>query len=148
MSEFTQSDPYQVIWLVRRLFRSLAQRSGELLEEFDISAADRAVLEFLFPAAKLSVPQIARRYQVSRQHVQVTANALIEKGLIEALENPRHKRSPLMKLSARGRALFSRVFANDQQVVESLFAGLPAADLAVTRRTLQCLLDELEGGTR
>ena len=78
--------------------------------------------------------------------MQVTANSLTDKGLIETLENPRHKRSPLIQLSARGHALFSRVLANDQQVVESLFSGLPAADQAVTRRTLRILLDELEGG--
>ena len=146
MPEFMQSEPYQVIWLVRRLFRSLAHKSDELLEEFGISAAERAVLEFLYPDTRLSVPQVARRYQVSRQHVQVTANSLTDKGLIETLENPRHKRSPLIQLSARGHALFSRVLANDQQVVESLFSGLPAADLAATRRTLRILLDELEGG--
>ena len=145
MSEFRQGDACQVIWLVRRLFRSLAQESNEQLAEFGITAADRAVREFLHPDAELSVPQIAGRYQVSRQHVQVTANALLEKGLLEALENPRHRRSPLLRLNDEGRALFSRVLANDRRAVETLFSGLSARNLAITRRTLQTVLNDLDG---
>ena len=65
---------YQIVWLIRRLFRALAQKSDDSLQDLGISVADRAVMEFLQPDQKLSVPEIAERYQVSRQHVQVTVN--------------------------------------------------------------------------
>ena len=52
-------------------------------------------MEFLYPKEALSVPDIARRYDVSRQHVQVTVNTLVERGLARGTVNPRHKRSPL-----------------------------------------------------
>jgi DNA-binding MarR family transcriptional regulator len=74
----SQDVHYQIIWLIRRLFRSLSQKSDEMLRELGITAADRAVLEFLYPDAALSVPEIAKRYDVSRQHVQVTVNPLLE----------------------------------------------------------------------
>lgn len=65
MSAAHHSSEYEVIWLVRRLFRSLAYKSNEMLEELEITAADRAVMEFLYPDKKLSVPEIASRYHVS-----------------------------------------------------------------------------------
>ncbi len=54
--ESEQSNAYQVVWLIRRLFRALGQKSNESLKQFGISAADRAVLEFLYPEETLSVP--------------------------------------------------------------------------------------------
>ena len=71
MSEFTQSDSYQVIWLVRRLFRALTHKSDELLEGFGISAAERAVLEFLYPDTRLSVPGVTRSHGSMCRSLQI-----------------------------------------------------------------------------
>ena len=46
MSKAAESEQYQVIWLIRRLFRALRQKSSENLEGFGISVADRAVMDF------------------------------------------------------------------------------------------------------
>lgn len=146
MAGSRESDQYQIIWLVRRLFRALAQKSSEHLEGFGVSVADRAVMEFLYPDATLSVPAIAARYKVSRQHVQVTVNSLLDKGLVVARDNPRHKRSPLVALTARGRRLFTTILAKDGEAVDLLFSRIPVADTRTTRHTLQTLLDTLDGG--
>lgn len=50
-----------------------------------------------------TVPQLAQFRGVSRQHVQVTVNDLVQRGLVEVLDNPRHKRSKLVRLTTRGR---------------------------------------------
>ena len=138
-------DSYQVIWLVRRLFRALAQESSRMLEDLGVSAADRAVMEFLYPDRQLSVPAIAAQYQVSRQHVQATVNSLLEAGLVETRENPRHQRSSLIVLNASGRKLFDRISKRESKVVDALFAEVSARELQVTRQTLQTLLNELSG---
>ncbi|UCE88835.1 MAG: winged helix-turn-helix transcriptional regulator [Pseudomonadota bacterium] len=143
MSKAVQSESYQVIWLIRRLFRALSQKSNENLEGLGISVADRAVMEFLYPEKMLSVPEIAEKYQVSRQHVQVTVNSLLENGLLVTKENPSHKRSPLMMLNARGRKLFGAVLKNDKEAIRSLFSHISKNDVQITQRTLQSLLDEL-----
>lgn len=144
MSQYKNSDRYQVIWLIRRLFRALAQASDELLRPRGISAADRAVMEFLYPDLALSVPEIAGRYSVSRQHVQVTVNSLIESGLLTTSENPRHKRSPLVRLTEHGRELFASVLERDRQAIDALFAKVSAKDANITRKTLQSLYEQLE----
>jgi DNA-binding MarR family transcriptional regulator len=100
-------------------------------------------MEFLYPEKSLSVPAIAARYQVSRQHVQVTVNSLLDKGLVVARDNPRHKRSPLITLEPKGRELFARVLEQDRRELDRLLASVPAADLRTTRRTLNSLLEEL-----
>jgi len=138
-----QSDAYQIVWLIRRLFRALGQKSNERLQEFGISAADRAVLEFLYPDETLSVPDIAARYQVSRQHVQVTVNALMKSKLLTPQENPRHKRSPLIALTAKGQALFARIKKQDLEVVEALFFPVSDEEMQMTQKTLETLLSQL-----
>lgn len=141
------SEAYQVTWLIRRLFRAMADRADRYLHDSGLSAADRAVLEFLYPDQALTVPDIARRYQVTRQHVQTTANRLLDRDLVQATENPRHKRSPLLRLSNRGQQLFARIRRREQALLDELFADIQIADIATTRRTLQRLLDHLQEET-
>lgn len=143
MSKAINSESYQIIWLIRRLFRALSQKSNENLEEFGISVADRAVMEFLYPDKMLSVPEIAEQYKVSRQHVQSTINSLLAAGLVVAKENPRHKRSSLMMLNSKGRKLFEAILKNDEKVVDLLFSHISQSDTQITRQTLQSLLNEL-----
>lgn len=138
-----QSDAYQIVWLVRRLFRALGQNANERLQQFGISAADRAVLEFLYPDEELSVPDIAARYQVSRQHVQVTVNSLIDGELLTSKDNPRHKRSSLIALTAKGQKLFARIKEQDCELVEKLFSAISAEERRVTQETLETLLAQL-----
>ena len=143
MDDFRQSDVYQITWLIRRLFRAMADRAGSYLADIGITTAERAVLEFLYPEEKLTVPEIARRYRVSRQHIQATVNQLYERRLVAEEENPQHRRSSLISLTPKGRKLFGTVAENDQIAIESLFAGIPKQEQTRTRKTLQELLDTL-----
>lgn len=144
MATYKNTDRYQVVWLIRRLFRALGQASDEMLKPRGLSAADRATMEFLYPDQALSVPEIARKYSVSRQHVQVTVNSLIDKNLVSATENPRHKRSPLMQLTAQGRRLFASILENDRQAIDALFTDVSAEDARITRSTLETLFEQLK----
>jgi DNA-binding MarR family transcriptional regulator len=97
------------------------------------------VLEFLHREEMLSVPEIAARYQVSRQHIQVTVNTLLEDGFLESHPNPRHKRSPLFALTPVGCELFRKIRAAESELLETLFAGIAPADVECTRHTLHTL---------
>lgn len=145
MTAFTDSEAYQVIWHIRRLFRVLAARSDELISDLGVTAADRAVLEFLYPEQAFTVPELAVRYRVTRQHVQVTVNRLLERGLVEQRPNPRHRRSKLIRLTSRGRNLFDTILRRDQEEVAALFKELPAGRVETTHNTLRTLLERLEG---
>jgi DNA-binding MarR family transcriptional regulator len=138
---------YEVTWLVRRLFRALAAEADRYLADVELSAADRAVMEFLHPRHELSVPEIARRYSVSRQHVQVIVNALVARGLLRSAENPQHKRSRLIRLSDEGRIAFNEIRQNEAAVIEQIFCDVSDDALEITRKTLQALLKNSGRGT-
>ena len=143
MSEAVKSESYEVIWLIRRLFRALSQKSNESLEEFGIAVADRAVMEFLCPDKMLSVPKIAEQYKVSRQHIQTTVNSLLDAGFVATRDNPRHKRSPLIMLNSKGRELFGAILSKDEEIIEVLFSRISKSSIQVTQQTLQSLLNEV-----
>jgi DNA-binding MarR family transcriptional regulator len=144
-----ESPQYEVIWLIRRLFRAMAQVADSYLGAHGLSAAHRAVLEFLYPEEALSVPEIASRYQVSRQHVQVTVNTLLEDGFLETRANPRHKRSPLIVLTYVGRELFAKIRRIEAEYVDALFADIPPEDVERTRQTLEAIyFHNLQPGER
>jgi DNA-binding MarR family transcriptional regulator len=84
----------------------------------------------------LTVPQIARRMGLTRQSVQATANRLIDDGLLQADENPDHRRSPLLGLTDQGRDAYAAIAARQAQWIDELAAGLPVKDLATTARVL------------
>ncbi len=138
----TQSPQYEVTWLIRRLFRAMAHVADSYLRAHGLSAADRAVLEFLYRDETLSVPEIAARYQVSRQHIQVTVNTLLEDGFLESRRNPRHKRSPLFALTPVGRELFRKIRAAESELLDSIFTDIAADDVECTRRTLKTMYFE------
>jgi len=142
MADFKQTDEYQVTWLVRRLFRAMAHTADQYLTSLGISASERAVLEFV-SRENLTVPQIAAKYGVSRQHVQVTVNSLLDNKLIEQEENPLHKRSPLVMLSTKGRRLFARVAAKDEKAIKQAFSNISKKDCKQTRHVLETLLGNL-----
>ena len=137
----TQS--YEVTWLIRRLFRAMGARADQYLADAELTAADRAVLEFLYPHESMSVPEIARRYDVSRQHIQVTANELLAKGLLRSIDNPKHKRSRLIQLSSLGRECFKEIRHNESDEIAELFATISDKSLATTKATLTSLLQQL-----
>ena len=141
------NDAYKVTWLVRRLFRAMAEKADAYLHDSDMTAADRAVMEFLFPDTQLTVPGIARRYQVSRQHVQVTVNRLLDRGLLLSSDNPRHRRSPLIRLSRDGRSAFAEIRRSESELLDDVFSNVAIADLATTRRTLETLLKKISKET-
>jgi DNA-binding MarR family transcriptional regulator len=143
MTKSRDEQTYEIVWLIRRLFRTMAQVADDYLEESGLSAADRAVMEFLYPDARLSVPEIAARYDVSRQHVQVTVNGLLEKGLVRSEPNPRHKRSALMTLSDAGRNTFAEIRRGESRLIALLFSNTKDDDLNTTRRTLASIHDRL-----
>ena len=144
-----QDPRYDITWLIRRLFRAMGTAADAYLRHSGMTAADRAVMEFLYPGKALSVPDIAALYDVSRQHVQSTVNSLLDKGLAVAQDNPRHRRSPLIALTDGGRDTFAEIRRNEDEFIDTMFAGIASPDVDITRNTLHRLwktLKEIDHG--
>ena len=67
------------------------------------------VLEFLDREELKTVPQMASKRNVSCQNIQLMVNELIEKELLEAVENPAHKHSQHIQRTAKRRSCFAEV---------------------------------------
>src|SRR6476620_11149649 len=98
-----------LIWEIRRLFRELGQAADQALAPLGVTAAERALLEFLAKdEAPVTLSDIARKRAVSRQHVHQTL-ARLNPRWIDRSEDPRDARSVALSLSKEGRALWKQI---------------------------------------
>jgi DNA-binding MarR family transcriptional regulator len=56
-----------------------------------------------------TVPQLARSRPVARQHIQKLADELAEAGLVEFIDNPDHRRSRRLRLTAKGERTYAEL---------------------------------------
>lgn len=118
-----------LIGAVRGSFNRLRALGDVLHGDLEVTTAMRAVMETLADAGAMTVPQIAKLKGVTRQHVQLLADALVEAGLAAVKENPAHRRSSLIALTEKGRRTFAKMRAREAPIVEDIAAGFEAHDL-------------------
>jgi DNA-binding MarR family transcriptional regulator len=70
---------------------------------FATAGGEWGILRLLVRDGPQTVPEMARSRPVSRQHCQTIANALEAQGLVEFIDNPRHKKSKLVRATRKGR---------------------------------------------
>lgn len=73
---------------------------------FAQAGGEWGVLRTLVKEGPHTVPEMARTRPVSRQHCQTICNALEDQGLVEFVDNPKHKRSKLVRVTKKGRERF------------------------------------------
>ena len=129
---------------IRACFNRLAALADRLHRDLGITAAMRAVIEALYEGGDRTVPSIARSKSVSRQHIQLLVNGLIEARLARAVENPADRRSPLIALTDQGRAAFERMREREKAVLAELATTLARHDVGETLATLEALQTYLD----
>jgi len=134
------SEPvYTLIMQIRRLFQRLKAVSEEILQGTGINPSQRAILEFLYQQQSHSVPQIAEYLSVTRQHVQVIVNDLVELELARCLENPAHKRSLLVEATPEGIAMFESIQQKEAEILRQFQQQLPEKDIRSALKLLESL---------
>lgn len=91
----------------------------------------------------ITVAQIARRMGLTRQAVQRLADELVGDGLLRRLDNPDHRRAPLIGLTEAGAAGYTAVSGAYAEASERLAAGLAVADLETALSTARRLVARL-----
>ncbi len=108
------------------------------------SGARRGLLRDLARLGPQTVPQLARRRSVTRQHVQALVNPLAEAGYVELLTNPAHRRSPLMGLTDRGVELVSAMDRRERELFLALEVVGPGEEMRRAADILQSVRVALE----
>ena len=135
----------QLIIETRGLFHSLEEVSDQILAKDDLSGQERLVMMSLRKLGLSTVPQLARKREVSRQYVQTTVNALESRGLVALHDNPAHKRSRLVGLTGAGEESILQVMAREGEAMHRVAVGLHPEQVreavAVLRRVRERLLE-------
>ena len=79
--------------------------------------------------APLSVAQIARAMNLTRQSVQRVADLLVEDGLTAYEDNPAHARAKLLRRTAKGRKALQTIQAGQKVWANALADGMNEAQL-------------------
>jgi DNA-binding MarR family transcriptional regulator len=90
----------------------------------------------------LTVPQIAEMRPTSRQRMQRLADELAGKGLVEFVDNPRHRRSKLVRLTRKGIGRYREMSGRLLAMASSMGADLPEADIRKAIEIVRRLSDE------
>ncbi|ATG54641.1 MarR family transcriptional regulator [Brachybacterium ginsengisoli] len=118
------------------VYRRVARRV-ELDEQLSgLSVGVRNVLDQLRRGEDLTVPQLARAQDLSRQFVQRMVHEAREAGLVELRENPSHRRSSLVHLTSRGRKVIDAVTDREHELLGRVGGGITAAEVEATLRVL------------
>lgn len=108
-----------------------------------LSVRMRAVLEML-ATGPATVPDLAHRLEIKRQYVQVMVNEVLAAGYAEKRENPRHKASPLLALSATGQTVINDVLARERAVLATIGSALPEVEIAAARDLVERLMEAID----
>lgn len=129
---------------VRACFNRLKAVADDIHADLGVTAALRAIIEYLAENGPHTAPQIARAKGVTRQHIQVSADALVEAGFVAFSENPAHKRSQLMGLTGKGQTAFAEMRKRETAILKQLAENHDPAELAAAVEVLRRLHADLD----
>ena len=124
---------------VRLHYHALVRLAGSLHGRLRVTPPMRAVLEFLQARGPAPVPRIARSRGVSRQHIQTIVNDLLHEGLVELRDNPAHRRSCLVALTAAGDATIAGIRDTERAVLGDAFSDIDADAVRAATQTLRAV---------
>ena len=101
------------------------------------TTAEHAVLDVVQRCGALTVPQIARERSTSRQNIQILVDRLEQQGDIQFTGNPAHKRSALVRMTAKGEASLADGDQGQQQLIDEIKALLSEEEIREAASVLQ-----------
>ncbi len=126
------------------LFHRLRVVAEQVHGQGEMSAGRRGVLKGLDRLGPQTVPQMARARPVSRQHIQALVNVLAKEGRVELRENPAHRRSRLVCLTAEGKELVDRMNRREAKLLARVDIDIAEKDLRAAAALLRSLREFFE----
>ncbi|WLW50476.1 MarR family winged helix-turn-helix transcriptional regulator [Streptomyces sp. YU58] len=122
--------------LYRRGLRKLEQ--GEEVE--GVSVGVRSVLTLLHRYGPMTVPQMGRVMTLTRQFVQRMVNDALARGWVEAIPNPAHQRSSLIRITDEGETVITTILAREHELNRQVGGDLTEAEVRACKRVLKEML--------
>ena len=121
--------------------RALGQKTGLITSWGGGAFGFMRSLALLGP---LTVPQIAQMRPTSRQRMQRLADELAAEGLVEFVDNPKHRRSKLARLTPEGDARYREMNARLLAIASTMGVAIGEPDI---RRTTE-IVRQLSGDVK
>lgn len=122
---------------VRRLYHRIVEVGETLHADEPVTLGMRGVLEQIERSGPATVPDIARSRSVTRQHIQMLVNALLDEDLVRHEPNPGHKRSSLVALTSSGEKTIRRMRQREARLLDQLDFGMASSRIRAATRTLR-----------
>jgi len=119
--------------------RALGQKTG-LITNWGAGAF--GFMRSLALIGPLTVPQIAQMRPTSRQRMQRLADELAAEGLVEFIDNPRHRRSKLLRLTRKGNTRYREMNARLLDIAATMGADLSEAEIRRSTDIVRRLSEE------
>jgi DNA-binding MarR family transcriptional regulator len=141
MSQPTGDDPDAFALLVADVFDAagVLRRYGERTAASAGQTQARWQLLSVVSDGDWTVPMAAERLGTSRQAVQRIANELVADGLAVFEDNPRHRRSPFLRLNGEGRRVLGDISNEARRRHQPLLEEIGALDISEARAALRRL---------
>lgn len=128
-----------------RLSSRMTTAGDRLVAELGLTSARWQILGSMVAAGRpQSVAWLARDMGASRQNLQRIVHELERDGLVRFRANPHHKRSHLVELTDRGRAVFEAAMALQGPWADDLAEGMEPSNIETAHRVVEGLLARLE----
>jgi DNA-binding MarR family transcriptional regulator len=121
--------------------RALGQKAGLITSWGGGAFGFMRSLALLGP---LTVPQIAQMRPTSRQRMQRLADELAAAGLVEFIDNPKHRRSKLVRLTPKGDVRYRELNARLLSIASTMGGALSEADIRKTIEIVRQLSDDVK----
>ena len=125
--------------------RALGQKEGFMTSW---GAGAFGFIRSLALVGPLTVPEIARMRPTSRQRMQRLADELAAAGLVEFIDNPKHRRSKLVRLTRKGNSHYRRLNVQLLEIASMMGADLSVADIRKSLEIVLRLSDEVKDAAR
>jgi len=132
----TGEELHDLFHAVFELHGALSAVMDEVHARVGLRTSQLMVTDAVLRHGTAAVPEIAAALGVSRQHVQVTCDALEQLGVIAYHDRPRHKRSKLVALTSSGRDLVARATKAEAAIIQ---ASLPDIEAALSEKSASFL---------
>lgn len=131
---------------VIQLANLLTRRMAPLFDRSRITPQQWAILSALSAAeGPITLAGLARTVMVTKQNMTGMVARLEQLGLAERHGDPKDLRASRVQLTRRGRALLDKLQPLYEQWRGRLSKDVPERELAALRRTVDRLIDELQG---
>lgn len=126
------------------LYRRLNIVAEDVHHRGEMSGGYRGILRILKAEGPLTVPQMARKRAVSRQHIQMLVNRLATDNFVQTISNPANKRSPLVALTARGGQFVEEMDQREAKLLLKSELGLSEQQIREAAHSLKIIREFFE----